>query len=296
MLNIRSKSVDNLQLSKNKMLLNDSKECHIILRERGGRLGNRLFMFASAYGLSLTHSCQLYIDQNIIDELEESFEINLTNLLSKSQLNQFTSIKKISNYCSYIPNVLYSNNSYSIELSGYWQVHKYFIDHMEQIKQQLRFKQSILDRVNNFLEKNTKQNSLTSVGIHIRRGDFLLVRRTSSNKYIFNAMSHFLVKYLSVIFIIVSDDKNYCRKTFGHNKNVIVTPDSFSAADDLAILTLCQHTILTAGTFGWWGSFLSQNRLGDVLTDSKADHTPIDSNCRQDDYFPSWFSFLNSTN
>ncbi|CAF4233990.1 unnamed protein product, partial [Adineta steineri] len=48
----------------------------------------------------------------------------------------------------------------------------------------------------------------------------------------------------------VSDDKNSCRKTFGHNKNVIVTPDSFSAADDLAILTLCQHTILTAGTFG----------------------------------------------
>ncbi|CAF1404248.1 unnamed protein product [Adineta steineri] len=109
-------------------------------------------------------------------------------------------------------------------------------------------------------------------------------------------MSHFQIKYHSVIFIIVSDDKNYCRKTFGHNKNVIVTPDSFSAADDLAILTLCQHTILTAGTFGWWGSFLSQNRLGDVLTDSKSDHTPIDSNCRQDDYFPSWFSFLNSTN
>ncbi|CAF1431133.1 unnamed protein product [Adineta steineri] len=90
--------------------------------------------------------------------------------------------------------------------------------------------------------------------------------------------------------------KTIVEKTFGQNKNVIVTPDSFSAADGLATLTLCQHTILTAGTFGWWGGFLSQNRLGDVLTDSKSDHTPIDSNCRQDDYFPSWFSFLNNTN
>ncbi|CAF1404342.1 unnamed protein product [Adineta steineri] len=144
-------SVRNRFANKNKtIILNDSKECYIILHERSGRLGNRLFMFASAYGLSLAHS--------------------------------------------------------------------------------------------------------------------------------------------------LSDDKNYCRKTFNQNKNVLVTPDSFSAADDLAILALSQHTILTAGTFGWWGAFLSQNRLGDVLTDSKADHTPIDSNCRQDDYFPSWFSFLNSTN
>ncbi|CAF1122214.1 unnamed protein product [Adineta steineri] len=297
MLNIRSKSLYILQLRKNKITFNDSKECRIILRERSGRLGNRLFMFASAYGLSLKYSCQLYIDQNIINELQTSFEMNLTSLLSKSQLNNFTSITKIENHCSYIPDVLHSlNNSYSIELSGYWQVHKYFLDYMEQIKQQLRFKKSILDRVKNFLEKNIDKNISTSVGIHIRRGDFLLVRRVSSDNYIFNAMSHFQIKYHSVIFIIVSDDKGYCRKTFGQKKNVLVTPDSFSAADDLATLTLCKHTILTAGTFGWWGAFLSQNRLGDVLTDSKPDHTPLDANCRQDDYFPSWFKFLNNTN
>ncbi|CAF1086369.1 unnamed protein product [Adineta steineri] len=105
LLNIHSKSLYILQLWENKtIILNDSKECYIILHERSGQLRNRLFMFASAYGLSLTHS--------------------------------------------------------------------------------------------------------------------------------------------------LSDDKNYCRKTFNQNKNVSVTPDSFSAADDLAILTLCQHTILTAGTFG----------------------------------------------
>ncbi|CAF1104514.1 unnamed protein product, partial [Adineta steineri] len=244
LLNIHSKSLYILQLWKNKTIFNDSKECYIILRERSGRLGNRLFMFASAYGLSLQHSCQLYIDRNIIDELQKSFRINLTNLLSKSQLDNITSITKIYNHCSFIPNLLHSNKSYSIELSGFWQVHKYFLDHMEQIREQLRFKQSILDRVKNFLEKNINKNVSTSVGIHIRRGDFLRVRRVSSNKYIFNAMSHFLIKYHSVIFIIVSDDKNYCRKTFGQNKNVLVTPDSFSAADDLATLTLCKHTIL----------------------------------------------------
>ncbi|CAF4303393.1 unnamed protein product, partial [Adineta steineri] len=66
--------------------------CHIILRERSGRLGNHLFMFASAYGLSLKYSCQLYIDRNIIDKIQKSLEISLTNLLSKSQLKRSTII------------------------------------------------------------------------------------------------------------------------------------------------------------------------------------------------------------
>ncbi|CAF1486054.1 unnamed protein product [Adineta steineri] len=296
MLNIYSRTVYDVQVSENNNLFNDTKQCRIILRQRGGRLGNLLFMFASAYGLSLRHSCQLYINPDIIDELQTTFETNLTNLLLESQLNDFTSIKKIYNHCSYIRNPVYSNNSNSLELDGYWQVHKYFIDHMEQIREQLRFKQSILDRVNNFLDTNINKNISTSVGIHIRRGDFLLIRRVSSDKYIFDAMSHFIAKYHSVIFVIVSDDKEYCRKTFGQKKNVLVTPDSFSAADDLATLTLCEHIILTAGSYGWWGAFLSHNRLGDVLTDSKSDHSPIDVNCRADDFFPSWFSFLNNTN
>ncbi|CAF1046605.1 unnamed protein product [Adineta steineri] len=296
MLSIHFQSVNILQLLKNKIVFNATKQCTIILRERNGRLGNRLFLFASAYGLSLKYSCRLHIDQQFIDDLHESFEINLTNLLPKSQLNNSIWTNKVYNHCSYIPILLNSNNSYSIELSGFWQVHKYFIDHMEQIKQQLRFKRSILDRVNSFLDKNINKNVSTSVGIHIRRGDFLGMRRVSSDKYIFNAMSYFLLKYHSVIFVITSDDKQYCRKSFGEKNNVLVTPDSFSAVDDLATLTLCNHTILTVGTFGWWGGFLSHNRVHDVLTDSKSDHTPLDVDCRKNDYFPPWFSFLNNTN
>jgi galactoside 2-L-fucosyltransferase 1/2 len=252
-------------------------------------------MFASAYGLSLNRSCQLYIDSDIITELNKSFEINLPNLVPKSQLNHSTPVQKIYNHCSFLTYLLHSNNSYSIELLGFWQVYKYFIDHIEEIRRQLRFKQTILNRVNSFLDKNINRSVSTVVGIHIRRGDFLLVRRVSSNQYIFNAMLHFLSKYRSVIFVIVSDDKQYCRKVFGQRNNVLLTPDSFSAADDLATLTVCEHSILTVGTFGWWGAFLLLNRVGDVLTDSKPDHTPLDVNCRQDDYFPPWFSFLNNT-
>lgn len=147
---------------------------------------------------------------------------------------------------------MHFNDSYSVELSGFWQVHKYFIDHMEEIRRQLRFKQTILDRVNSFLVKTINRSISIPVGIHVRRGDF-------------------------------------------QRSNVLFTSDSFSAADYLATLTQCEHIILTVGTLGWWAAFLLYNRAGDVLTDSKVDHTPIDANCKRDDYFPPWFSFLSSS-
>ena len=30
---------------------------------------------------------------------------------------------------------------------------------------------------------------------------------------------------------------------------------------DLAILTLCKHTIITSGTFGWWAGWLSEGEV-----------------------------------
>ncbi|CAF0935587.1 unnamed protein product [Adineta ricciae] len=277
-------------------IINSSlKQCTIILRERSGRLGNRLFMFASAYGLSLNQSYQLYIDSDIIKELNKSFNINLSNLISKSKFSDLKFVKKIYNHCTYFSQI-FSSNSSSIQLSGFWQVYKHFYGHREQIKQQLTFKSSIFHRINHFLNKTVNRTNSIIIGIHIRRGDFLLVRRVSSDKYIFTAMSYFQLKYVLVKFIIVSDDKSYCQQRFAHQNNVFITPNSFSATDDLALLTRCDHLIITAGTFGWWSAFLLHNQFGEVISDSKVDGTPIDANCRREDYFPPWFSFLNNTN
>ncbi|CAF0830791.1 unnamed protein product [Adineta ricciae] len=272
------------------------RQCTIILRKQDGRLGNRLFMFASAYGLSLNRSCHLYINPAIITELGQSFEINLPHsLLSKSYSNDSKFVEKIDNHCSFLPHVFYSNYTCSLELSGYWQVYKYFVDYKQQLRRQLRFKQSILDRVNDFLSKTNNRSNSTLVGLHIRRGDFLSIRRVSSLKYIFQAMSYFQMKYGLVTFVIVSDDKVYCQKTFAHRNNVVITPSSFSAAEDLATLAMCDHAIITVGTFGWWGAFLLHNESGEVISDSKPDHSPLDVKCRHEDYFPYWFSFLNKT-
>ena len=271
--------------------------CMISLRERRGRLGNRLFMFATALGLALTHSCYLSISTHIFQELNQSFHLHLPRVASiQSGLNRSEPEEKLYNYCSYLTSLFRSNNTaHTIELTGFWQVHRYFSPHASKIRRQLRFRSTILDRVNRFLRKHIRGNdAVTRVGIHIRRGDFVGARDVSDERYVLAAMSYFTRKYRSVVFVIVTDDRAYCNDAYGKMQNVFFTPPSFDAPLDLATLSRCDHVIITVGTFGWWGAFLLHDRTGGVLTDAKADHTPIDNHYQGDLYFPPWFSFLDN--
>jgi galactoside 2-L-fucosyltransferase 1/2 len=102
-------------------------------------------------------------------------------------------------------------------------------------------------------------------------------------------MQYFSQKYENTIFIVVSDDKQYCEKKFGEKKNVIVSPRHFSASEDLAILSFCQHSIVTAGSFGWWSAFLAD---GDVLHDNRYMQKKSGiCDCDPFMYFPPWFLF-----
>ena len=110
----------------------------------------------------------------------------------------------------------------------------------------------------------------TLVGIQVRRGDkanrasgFVLPEKD----YFFRAMDHFRTKYKNVYFIAVSEDKNYIKQN-------IVGADvlySTSGSDilELTLLTLCDHIIMSVGTFSWWAAYLAG---GDVVY--YKDHMP----------------------
>jgi galactoside 2-L-fucosyltransferase 1/2 len=269
------------------------RNCTVILHNPLGRLGNVLFEFASAYGLSLEHSCRLYIGPGLMRELNQYFELNLSDLLTESEFNRTSPIQQMYNHCTYFPGLFQPNTSQHIELVGYWQAQKHFFNQTDQIREQLRFRSTVLDPVKKFIERTFKNTTKTLVGVHIRRGDFLGQRKISSDQFIFDAMAYFTRKYNSTKFILVSDDKNYIRNVFGKRNDTFFTPDSFTAAQDMALLTLCDHVIITVGTYGWWGGYLLHNRTGEVLTDSKPDHSPVDVNCEASVFFPHWFKFLN---
>lgn len=295
--------------------------CAVMMVERQGRLGNRMFMFASALGIALTHSCQLAVDKEILDELKTIFTIDLRRISALRLVEPVeiqSCVDRKYNYCSYFPIKFQKNRYHAIELTGFWQSYRYFYAFKEVIKNQFRFQDSLKQKIVAFLrgkehkynarlielhkngqedvhlEKNPHLSSFTWVGIHVRRGDFLYLRQVSSTYFINDAMYYFEKKYSNVIFLMASDDKPACKAMYGNRSNIVMTPVSFSTEEDLAALATCNHMIVTVGTFGWWAAFLNG---GEVLHDVRfsKNPTPVDNNCSLQNYLPSTFLFFNKT-
>ena len=113
------------------------------------------------------------------------------------------------------------------------------------------------------ISKNLRDNVPILVGIQVRRGDkvnnphgWLVPPR----EYFTRAMEHFKKKFKKIYFVVASEDKNWAKANIV-GKDVLLS----SSPDDLlelALLTLCDHTIMSVGTFSWWAAFLAG---GDVV-------------------------------
>ncbi|CAF3199398.1 unnamed protein product [Rotaria socialis] len=307
-----NKSVSTITLSKKQ-----DKECVVCVKERPGRLGNRMFIVASAYGLARLHSCHLYLTPEIINEMKPSFIFDLAPfLISTITFNKIVqgtskSITRTSKdiVCQYIPELTRPNaisSGYIFELKGYWQSYLHFTKYGDDIRQLVfAATQSVIKKVSQlfidiyelnieykpkfsleshqlFKKQLAQSNWTTWIGIHIRRSDFVSIQFSSSDTYLFAAIEYYTLHYPNANFIVASDDKPYCKNLFRNRSNIFLTPESFSVDDDLITLSLCEHSILTGGTFGWWAGYLAN---GQVLHDNV-----YPSGCeRREYYYPPWF-------
>lgn len=107
--------------------------------------------------------------------------------------------------------------------------------------------------------------------VHVRRGDYL--RKTNGGwlraadgrevdkPYFVKSIQHFRSKYKNITFLAVSDDRRWTKENLSP-LGILTLPESESPGHDLALLSSCNHTIMTYGSFGFWGSFLAG---GDVV-------------------------------
>ena len=292
-------------------------QCIVYTKYRAGRLGNRMFLIASAYGLARLHSCYLYLAPQLIKEMKPLFTFDLSPFLislttfNSTVYNTSKSMTTKSKYviCNYIveltrPNALSPGSI--LELRGFWQSYLHFAKYSNDIRGRLfAGKVSVLEKVSKFFVgiyqqkfnfkpqfsiedhqsfKNqlTQLNWTTWIGVHVRRKDFVSIRFASSDKYLFSAIQYYTKRYPNAHFLISSDDKPYCKNIFRNRTNIFFTPQVFSDGDDLITLSLCEHSVITAGTFGWWVAYLAN---GEVIHDRV-----YPAGCkRREYYYPPWF-------
>lgn len=289
--------------------------CAVILRKSDGRLGNRMFMFASAYGLARTHHCRLHVSDKVNGELVDNFQmtsIDKTMWLSREAVERLKDIHVEYNVCSFIPSLIRPRAIRHLELTGFWQSYLYFDGYRDEIRQFFGGRQTTLIRLANYFTglmavdcplcaplPNGSQEELrqafrtryniTWISIQIRRSDFRGLGYSSDDNYIRQAMSHFRRRYHSqqIRFLVASDDKRFCNEFFlddQRHRRAFVLPEDFPAAEDLISLSLCHHSIVSGGTYSFWSAYLAG---GDVIHDIR-----YSSGCTPAEYYPPWFMLI----
>jgi len=142
------------------------------------------------------------------------------------------------------------------------------------------FDMMITSAKNNSKGSQVQEKPFITVSIHIRLTDFgqHLQRfwnvSLATQDYFTSAMQYFEDKYENVLFYVISDDMKSAKEyihTEQNKKFNIAWPYNGAVKEgsntwpqtDLALLSLSNHSIITFGTFGLWGSLLGNgyNRL-----------------------------------
>lgn len=136
-----------------------------------------------------------------------------------------------------------------INLVGYFQSYKFFENIEQEIRDIFRFKQEIYDTI---AEKYPGVIASPSVGVHVRRGDYLKFPHhhpVQSIEYYSEAASHFEDHN----FFVTTDDPEWCLA----NLPFEFTLSNLESGYDMCLLSMCSSNIIANSSFSWWGAWLN---------------------------------------
>ena len=185
---------------------------------------------------------------------------------------------------SYVPEVYKPGNCY---YEGFWQCAKYF----KGIKPLLRETFSHPEPNDYNMELISRIRQGNSVGIHIRRGDYLNepeFRGICGVDYYKKGIEMIISDGKAHDFYIFSNDMDWCKNNIeplvGNNHLYYVTDNKGkSSCWDMFLMTYCKDLIIANSSFSWWGAFLNK-RSGMVI----APDPWLKRDCAVDIYEDEW--------
>ena len=236
-------------------------------------IGNRLFQYAAMmYVAWLTGRRPCLFTTSTDISLHKVFDVHiLRKNKSTCQTYKFQQ-QGVGVYDSRVKSLLNVSQHKYLLLGGYFQSWTYIEPIATQLRQQLRFKRTLTKFVADFLYTRIPAGWSTlkfvRIGVHVRRGDFLHKSllaygfSTASERYLQEAMSYFVERFPRVQFIVASNDIPWCNKhvklsMFNKTTVNITFSVNHDAAQDLAILASCNHTVMSTGTYSWWAAWLA---------------------------------------
>jgi hypothetical protein len=144
-----------------------------------------------------------------------------------------------------------------------WTSYKYFLDVEHEIRESFVFPEmpSIFREKFSNLASN---NEL--VAVHVRCGDTLsspAFHGVVPPSYFRDAVAIMTKRVNNPLFLVFSDDIDWCKKNLDCSRLVFAReyfPEIREAYQDMQVMALCNHNIISNSSFSWWAAYLNPNK------------------------------------
>lgn len=274
----------------------------IIVKLMGG-LGNQMFQYATARHLAEKNKVPLKLDLSFLMDRTprpeftyRNYELGVFNIKEDfatiKEVEDYTikprrkiskliyTIKKIFNPSYHIKEKHYHfdsevlNAPSNIYMDGYWQSEKYFKSSEFIIRSDFTLKNKAEGDI---LKLQNRIQSLNSVSIHIRRGDYISSKATNafhgicSLEYYYNAINYIIEKVSDPYFFIFSDDMHWVKDNITINAphSFVENKSEVPACEDMRLMSACKHHIIANSSFSWWAAWLNDDKHKIVVAPEK---------------------------
>ena len=260
-----------------------------------GRLGNAMFQFATLLNVAKVNGYTFGIPYNneiprntISDhtgtynyglDIHKCFELNIPDSSGHKAEYRFRP-----NGFEYDPSILNIKDNTDIE--GYFQSEKYFKENKDFVLNTFRFKKEFILAAEKKMVNYRKGNNKKIIFVHIRRGDYVNLQNShpllSFYDYYIPAMEKFDKK--NTIFVIFSDDIEWCKTKFINNGNIYYS-ETNNPFVDLSLMAMCDGAIIANSSYSWWGAYMIR-KMDKVIVAPKVWFGPRYDNLDTKDLIP----------
>lgn len=257
-----------------------------------GGLGNQMFIYAFSVALRETFRQEILVDTHYYKsrnfhnglEIERIFGIHLTEAKLSDKLKMswyfpnywidYHLLGKLparKNTVRELPgqkvNFELLGDSSDKFYDGYWQSYQYFDSCRDVILKEFTFPKISMEDKLNFELNERLNNEENSVGIHIRRGDYLKnwkYRGLCGIDYYQKAIAYILEHIKSPKFFLFSDDIDWVKENIspllkGYAVTFVNWNHSINSYKDMQLMAMCKNLIIANSSFSWWAAYLNQN-------------------------------------
>ncbi|XP_052787884.1 galactoside alpha-(1,2)-fucosyltransferase 1-like [Mya arenaria] len=281
---------DMIDANRNITRKNRTCNTYLTLNDPQGGAGNLLFKIAALIGVAKRHG---FLPRTTFNNHRIFKWFELPHIYYRFPATNSILVKEERHEYQTVVETLDTSRNWT--LGGFRQSWRYFANATNEVRQMFTLKAEYTDKAKGFL-RNISSPDAVNVCVHVRRGDMLqkvTIKRgntPSDPAYLKRSMDYFRNRFNNrrVNFVIISDDMKWCKNNTS-GPDVFFSPFQTDVLD-FALMVCCDHVIVTIGSFGWWGAWLS----GGITVYFSAWPTKgssLDRDLNKTDYFPdNWIS------